>query len=54
MQQIKGISRQQLQIVSLENTISQDNLIRFIDAFVNSINLEKIGFKELENTIKRP
>lgn len=44
MQHIQGISRHQLQVVSLEDTISQDNPVRFIDAFVNSINLEKIGF----------
>jgi hypothetical protein len=44
MQQIQGISRHQLQISSLDDTISQDNPVRFIDAFVNSINLEKIGF----------
>jgi transposase len=46
MQHIQGISRQQLQVVSLEDTISQDNPVRFIDAFVHSINLERIGFRE--------
>jgi transposase len=46
MQHIQGISRHQLQVVSLEDTISQDNPIRFIDAFVHSINLERIGFRE--------
>ncbi|MEM0543917.1 transposase, partial [Flavobacterium sp. j3] len=40
----QGISRHQLQVSSLEDTISQDNPIRFIDAFVNSIDLEKLGF----------
>jgi hypothetical protein len=54
MQHIQGISRQQLQVVSLEDTISQDNPVRFVDAFVHSINLEKIGFKARGNTIKRP
>jgi len=44
MQHITGISRHQLQVSSLEDTISQDNPIRFIDAFVNSIDLKKIGF----------
>ena len=44
MQHIQGISRHQLQLSSLEDTISQDNPVRFIDAFVHSINLEKIGF----------
>ena len=44
MQHIQGISRNQLQVSSLEDTISADNPVRFIDAFVNSIDLEKIGF----------
>ena len=44
MQHIQGISRNQLQLGSLEDTIAADNPVRFIDAFVNSINLEKIGF----------
>ena len=37
MQHIQGISRHQLQVVSLEDTINQDNPVRFIDAFVNPI-----------------
>ena len=44
MQHITGISRHQLQVSSLEDTISQDNSIRFIDAFVNLIDFEKLGF----------
>jgi transposase len=44
MLHIQGISRHQLQLASLEDTIGQDNPVRFIDAFVNSINLDKIGF----------
>jgi hypothetical protein len=44
MQPIQGIARNQLQVSSLEDTISHDNPVRFIDAFVNSIDLEKIGF----------
>lgn len=44
MQHIQGISRHQLQMVSLEDKISTDNPVRFIDAFVSHINLEKIGF----------
>ena len=45
MQYIQGISRQQLQISSLEDTITADNPIRFIDAFVNHIDFEKLGFQ---------
>jgi hypothetical protein len=39
MQHITGISGQQLRMSSLEDTILQDNPVRFIDAFVGSINL---------------
>jgi transposase len=45
MQHIQGISRHQLQMSSLEDKITADNPVRFIDAFVNFINIEKIGFK---------
>ena len=44
MQHITGISRQQLQISSLENKIASDNPIRFIEAFVEHISLEALGF----------
>jgi transposase len=44
MQHITGISRQQLQISSLEDKITQDNPVRFIEAFVEHISLEAIGF----------
>ena len=44
MQHIQGISRNQLQLSSLEDTISADNPVRFIDAFVGSIDLAKLGF----------
>ena len=44
MQHITGISRQQLQISSLEDKITLDNPIRFIEAFVENISLQTIGF----------
>lgn len=44
MQHIQGISRNQLHVSSLEDTIATDNPVRFIDAFVGSIDLEKLGF----------
>ena len=37
MQHITGIARNQMVFCSLEGTILQDNPVRFIDAFVNSI-----------------
>ena len=55
MQHIQGISRNQLQVSSLEDTIVANNPVRFIDAFVNSIDLEKIGFTlKLLKTEGRP
>jgi len=44
MQHITGISRQQLHISSLEDKITSDNPIRFIEAFVENISLESVGF----------
>ena len=37
MQHITGISRQQLQLSSLEDKIASDNPIRFIEAFVEKV-----------------
>ena len=45
MQHIQGISRHQLQMSSLEDKITADNPVRFIDAFVNHIDAVKIGFQ---------
>ncbi|MEO8253316.1 MAG: transposase [Flavobacterium sp.] len=44
MQYISGISRHQMRISSLEDTISPDNPVRFIDAFVSFLDLSKLGF----------
>ena len=44
MQHITGIPRNQMTFASLEDTISSDNPIRFIDAFVNHIDLKAIDF----------
>ena len=50
MQHITGIPRNQMCFSSLEDTISLDNPIRFIDAFVETIALESLGF--VTQTIK--
>lgn len=47
MQHIQGISRNQLQMVSLEDKIAPDNAVRFIDAFVSVIDLKKLGFQPI-------
>ena len=44
MQHIQGTQRYQLQISSLEDKIGTENPIRFIDAFVEHISLEAVGF----------
>ena len=44
MQHITGIPRNQMCFSSLEDTISPDNPVRFIDAFVEAIALESLGF----------
>ncbi|MDD2674864.1 MAG: transposase [Flavobacterium sp.] len=44
MQHITGISRQQMRFSSLEDTISADNQVRFIDAFFEYIDLSKLNF----------
>ncbi|WP_115810513.1 hypothetical protein [Flavobacterium aquicola] len=44
MQHITGISRHQMRISSLEEAISPDNQVRFIDAFVSIVDLSKLGF----------
>ena len=44
MQHITGLSRQQLQISILEDKIALDNPVRFIEAFVEYISLETLGF----------
>ena len=45
MQHITWIHRNQMTIASLESSISADNPIRFIDAFVDNIDLKALGFE---------
>jgi transposase len=44
MQHIQGTSRHQMRISSLEDAISPDNQVRFVDAFVDLFSLAKLGF----------
>lgn len=41
MQYIQGVSRSQLQMSSLEDKITNDNPVHFIDAFIKKIGLLK-------------
>ena len=45
MQHITGIHRNQITIASLEDTISPDNPIPFIVAFLEKIDLKAVGFE---------
>jgi len=42
MKFIQGNSRQQIQMLSLDDFISPENPVRFIDAFVHKLELEKL------------
>lgn len=45
MNHITGIPRLQMQMGSLEDSIDQENPVRFIDAFVDQLDLLKLGFE---------
>jgi len=40
----KGISREQMWMISLDMEISEDSVVRLIDLFVGHLNLDKLGF----------
>jgi transposase len=46
MKIIQGISRQQMQFTSLDDVIAADNAIRIVDAFVEKLDLPKIGIEQ--------
>ena len=41
---IKGNNRDQIQFSSLEMNVREENPIRFIDTFVEQVDLHKLGF----------
>ncbi len=45
MQHIIGIARNQMVFTCLEDSISDDNSVRFVDAFVDNIDLIALGFE---------
>jgi hypothetical protein len=45
MEFIVGVDRQQMQLLSMEDAINQNNIVRFVDAFVDKLDLEKLGFQ---------
>jgi len=48
MQHIQGENRNQMFMLSLESAISNDALVRVIDAFVDAIDLKSFGFSHVE------
>lgn len=53
---VEGKSREQIQIMSYEEMISENNPVRVIDAFVDSLDMIKLGFKyaETKETGRKP
>ena len=45
MNHVTGKPRLQMQMSSLEDSIDQENPVRFIDAFVDQLDLVKLGFE---------
>jgi len=46
MQHIQGTNRHQTYFSTLELQIAGDNPVRIIDAFVNKLDLQKLGFSQ--------
>lgn len=44
----KGISREQMWMISLDMEISDDSVVRLIDLFVNHLHLDKLGFTKTQ------
>src|SRR4030043_335137 len=44
---VSGLNRDQTALFpdTLEGYVDKDNPVRFIDAFINNLNMEKLGFK---------
>jgi len=52
MKYIIGKDRNQVEFLSLEDQVEQENEVRLIDLFVNSLNLSEFGFKESMQNIQ--
>lgn len=50
---INGLDRCQMTFSSLEDSISADNEVRFIDAFVDKLDLQQLGVQSLTSTEKK-
>lgn len=50
---ITGISRHKITFTDLENRIAKNNEIRFINAFVDNLDLKQLGIQDLIQTQKK-
>lgn len=52
----EGKSREQVQVISLEEMINEENPVRVFEAFVNGLDMTKLGFKyaETKETGRKP
>ncbi|WP_036945677.1 transposase, partial [Pseudobacteroides cellulosolvens] len=49
MNYVKGISRKQVELSSLEDHIDEESEVRAIDALIESMDIKDLGFKEGNN-----
>ena len=50
---INGFDRSQITFSSLEDSIAADNEVRFIDAFVDKLDLKQLGVQSLTQSEKQ-
>jgi len=48
MGRIEGTDREQLQLMSYESFIGEEDIVRVIDRFVEVCDLEKMGFQKMQ------
>ena len=53
MPTLTGIDREQITFTDLESQIAKDNEIRFIDAFVDKLDIKKLGIQSLTQSEKK-
>ena len=51
---IHKIGREQMQIICLEQMVEKKSSARVIDQFVDSLDLVKLGFNQIDNKVGRP
>ena len=49
MQYIQGNNRHQSYFATLEDQVAADNAVRLIDAFIDKLDLQKLGFSKISH-----